>query len=294
MQTKHEIQRLLASVGALPNKQHGQNFLIDLNLMKIILRSANLNKDDIVLEVGCGTGSLTEELVKGAGFVVVAEIDEVMAKLTKLIMKDSENLLIVNEDALKTKHRMNEKVVEAIKQKKNEFGGKFKLVANLPYSAGTPVIINLVTGELAADEMHVTVQKEVAQRMAAKVGDSNYGSLSIFLAAAGTVELVKILPPSVFWPPPQVESAIVSFKREEEKAERIKDMGIFEQTVNLFIQHRRKMLKASTKLAAGKMGQIPDWEKIFTKAKVDPRLRPGDISPEQFVEISNACTEAIK
>ncbi|AQT67243.1 Ribosomal RNA small subunit methyltransferase A [Anaerohalosphaera lusitana] len=329
MQTKHEIQRLLASAGARPNKKLGQNFLIDLNLMRLLIDAADIRKNDVVLEVGCGTGSFTEGLAEVAGRVVAAEYDKILARIAMQQLQDAEHVTIVNTDILESKNKLAPQIVEELARAKAELGGRLLLVANLPYNAGTSVMANLVggTGEglqnrpegaenavfegengvlgggekvgggvgepgigLVADAMYVTVQKEVAQRMVAEPGGKLYGILSILIGACGESEILRILPPSVFWPAPGVESAMVSFERQAGKAARIRNMSVFKEIVNLFMGHRRKMMQACTKFAKGsELGGITDWGDIFDEAGVNPQMRPEKVLPDEFVEIANAC-----
>jgi 16S rRNA (adenine1518-N6/adenine1519-N6)-dimethyltransferase len=137
--------------------------------------------------------------------------------------------------------------------------------------------------------MYVTVQKEVADRMTAAPASSDYGTLSIFLGAAGDVKTIRILKSTVFWPQPQVDSAMVSFVRREAKLGRIQNMGLFSETVNLFMGHRRKMLKACTKLARGKLAKIDNWPEIFTRCRIDSTQRPEQLTPEDYIAIANSC-----
>jgi 16S rRNA (adenine1518-N6/adenine1519-N6)-dimethyltransferase len=150
-------------------------------------------------------------------------------------------------------------------------------------------MMNLVTGPLAADAMYVTVQKEVADRMTAVPASSDYGILSILLAAAGNVKTIRVLKPMVFWPQPQVDSAMVSFVRKEAKLGRIQNMELFSETLNLLMGHRRKMLKACTKLARGKLSKIENWPEIFARCRIDPTQRPEQLTPEDYIAIANLC-----
>lgn len=166
------------------------------------------------------------------------------------------------------------------------------LVANLPYSIASPLMINLVTGsDIIADCMYVTVQKEVAQRMTAKAGDKLYGTLSILLSSAGDLKTFKILKPSVFWPEPQIDSAMISFVRNKQKINQIKSFPLLASLVALFMQHRRKMLKACTKFASGDLAKIHHWQDIFDQCAIDAHKRPEQITPEQFLSLSNTCFE---
>jgi 16S rRNA (adenine1518-N6/adenine1519-N6)-dimethyltransferase len=292
MQTKHQIQQLLASAGVRPNKKLGQHFLIDLNLMRLLLDSANINKNDVALEIGCGTGSLTESLVKKAGMVIAVEFDRVLAEIAKSQLANTPNLKLINADVLKSKHTLNPAVTNALETARKNYSGRVLLVANLPYNVASPVIINLVTGPSIVDAMYVTVQKEVADRMTAPPGSSHYGALSIFLAATGDVKTIRVLKPTVFWPAPKVDSEMVSFVRNQAKSERIENMKLFIETVNLFMGHRRKMLKTSSKLVKKEQLKIENWTKIFKKCSIDPQKRPGQLRAEDFIAIANLCHNA--
>jgi 16S rRNA (adenine1518-N6/adenine1519-N6)-dimethyltransferase len=298
MQTKQQIQQLLASAGTSPNKQLGQNFLIDLNLMQLLITSANITDTDIVLEVGCGTGSLTQALAEKAAKVISVEYDMVLANIAKNQLSDKQNTVIINTDVLENKHNLAPIVLDTIEQVRKNYSGRFLLVANLPYNVASPVIINLITGHVTIDAMYVTVQKEVASRMAAKPDGEHYGILSILLAAAGDIKIKRILKPTVFWPQPKVDSAIVCFTRDSKKLSRIRDIGLFCQIVNLFMQHRRKMLKSCTKFASlgsplgtDQLKNIHNWPVIFEDSCIDPHSRPETVSPEGYISIANLCFE---
>lgn len=294
MQTKHQIQQLLASAGVLPNKHFGQHFLIDLNLMRVLVDSANIGSDDIVLEVGCGTGSLTEGLAEHAGYCLAVEVDVILAKIAKEQLAEKENVNVINTDILENKHTISGTVIEAIERACKKHSGRLLLVANLPYNVACPVMLNLVTGPMVVDEMYVTVQKQVAERMTAKPGSGDYGTLSIFLSATGEVKTERILKPTVFWPQPQVESAMVSFVRKEENVSRIKSMEVFGEVVSLFMGHRRKMLKACAKFASGELRGVGNWLEVFEQCSIDSTKRPEKLSPEDYIAIANLCYKATK
>jgi len=325
MQTKQQIQRLLAQArqgragqGVWPNKRLGQYFLIDLNLMRFLVDSAHITRDDVVLEVGCGTGSLTEALAEKAGKVIAVERDKALAKIAK--KQVPKNVRIINTDILETKSTISRTVTKAIqlysslvarrastelsrmsssfeargtRDGPRKWAGRVLLVANLPYKVACPVILNLISGPVSADSMYVTVQKEVARRITAPPGDKHYGVLSIFLAAVGDVKTMRVLKPTVFWPQPKVDSAMLSFVRRKAKSRRIKNMELFTRLVNLFMQHRRKMLKTCTKFAKGKLAEISNWPEIFEQCSIDPARRPDQLSPEDYIAIANLCGERL-
>jgi 16S rRNA (adenine1518-N6/adenine1519-N6)-dimethyltransferase len=294
MQTKQQIQQLLASAGVYPNKRLGQHFLIDLNLMRLLVDSAHIKDSDIVLEVGCGTGSLTEALADYAGMVIAVERDKVLAEIAKTQLAPkgrakAKNVRVINTDILETKSTINRTVIKAIQLCREKYAGRILLVANLPYNAASPVILNLLTDPVTADGMYVTVQKEVAQRITAAPGQRHYGTLSIFLAAAGEVKTIRVLKPTVFWPQPKVDSAMVSFVRKERKVSRIHNFELFSKVVSLFMQHRRKMLKTCTKFMRGKLSEIINWPEVFRQCSVEPARRPDQLPPEDYIAIANLC-----
>jgi 16S rRNA (adenine1518-N6/adenine1519-N6)-dimethyltransferase len=289
MQTKHQIQQLLASAGVEPNKRLGQNFLIDLNLMRLLIDSANISEDDIVLEVGCGTGSLTQALAERAGRVIAVEADGILAEIAARELAEAGNVKVINTDILESKNTINQTVSGAVELARKDRSGRFLLVSNLPYSIASPLMMNLITGPTVADAMHVTVQKEVAERMTAGPGDRHYGTLSIHIAATGDVKTERVLKPTVFWPAPQVNSTMISFVRKAEKVSQIQSIELLGEVVNLFMQHRRKMLKACVKFAAGKLVEIDNWSEIFQRCCIDPHNRPEQFTPEDFIAISNLC-----
>ncbi len=298
MQTKRQIQELLASAGVRPNKRLGQHFLIDLNLMRLLVKTANINDNDIVLEVGCGTGSLTGELVEKAGFVITVELDRTLAGLAKSSLANADNIEFINTDVLKNKNTLSPTVISALESAREKYKGRVLLVANLPYNVASPTMLNLITGPVAADAMYVTVQKEVAERMTAERGCGDYGTLSIFLNAVGDIKTIRVLRPTVFWPQPQVDSAMVGFVRKEEKYRRIEDMDLFSETVNLFMGHRRKTLSACSRLARGKLAKINNakrinWPEIFERCGIVPTTRPEQLSSEDYIAIANLCCSSL-
>jgi 16S rRNA (adenine1518-N6/adenine1519-N6)-dimethyltransferase len=325
MQTKRQIQELLSSAGVSPNRRLGQHFLVDLNLMRLLVDSAQIGPRDVVLEVGTGTGSLTEALAQQAGHVVTVELDRTLAGIAQSRLAGAENVQVLNIDVLAGKGAIHPAVAEAVTQARARLGdigpissigptgsaqGRVLLVSNLPYDVASSVMIDLVKGPVTVDAMLVTVQKELAERMTAPPGGRDYGTLSIFLQATGEVELLRRLRPSVFWPPPGVDSAIIRYLRDADKSRRILDMDVFGGVVSLFIGHRRKMLRACLKQAPPELGgracrghlardsragrprheDGPDpWLMILELHGIDPTRRPEELSPEQYVDMANAC-----
>jgi 16S rRNA (adenine1518-N6/adenine1519-N6)-dimethyltransferase len=198
MQTKQQIRELLDSAGVRPNKRFGQNFLIDLNLMRLLIDTANIQNNDVVLEVGPGTGSLTSAIAEKAGYCVSVEIDGVLANIAKSQLADKPNVEIIATDALKNKFEIEPVVIDALNRARAIHNGRLLLVANLPYIAATPLIINLITGPVIADAMFVTVQKEVADRMISRNRRSktyqDFETDRLLAPAAGQFRICAICP----------------------------------------------------------------------------------------------------
>lgn len=294
MQTKQDIERLLAGVGAAPNRRLGQNFLIDLNLLQLLINEAHIRHQDVVFEVGAGTGSMTEELAQRAGRVITVEYDRALAKAAGMQLKKFSNVTLFHMDVLENKNAIHAEILDAVQKAREEFSGRLLLVANLPYNVGSSVMANLITGPVVADAMCVTVQKEVALRMAAVPNSDDYGTLSILMAATGAAHIFRKLPPSVFWPRPQVDSAMVNFTRDPQKVSQIHDMEIFREVITLFMCHRRKMLKACVKFAVGELAKVHGWAEIFTEAFVEPHHRPEELSAADYINIANLCRQQIQ
>jgi len=261
--------------------------------MRLLIDSAGIKSEDAVLEVGCGTGSLTEGLAREARKVVSVEVDQTVARIARGRLAGAENIEIINTDALESKNAINPDVVRALTAARKSCGGRLLLVANLPYNIASPLMLNLVRGEVIADAMYVTIQKEVADRMTAAPGSGNYGILSIFLGATGEVKSIRTLKPSVFWPRPKVDSAMVGFVRNRAKSERIADMELFSEIVHLFMGHRRKIVLSCCKLADGKLRQIADWGEILENCQISPKRRPETLSPEDYLCIANCAGNSI-
>ncbi|MCE5185514.1 MAG: 16S rRNA (adenine(1518)-N(6)/adenine(1519)-N(6))-dimethyltransferase RsmA [Planctomycetaceae bacterium] len=291
MQTKQDIEKLLAGAGTMPNRRLGQNFLIDLNLMRLLVETAHIQPQDAVIEIGTGTGSFTEELAQRAGQVITVEYDTALAGIARVQLARFSNVQLFNMDVLENKNAIQREILEAMRQAQDDHGGRLLLVANLPYNVGSAVMANLILGPVTADGMYVTVQKEVAERMTARPGHAEYGTLSILMQATGTVRPLRKLPPSVFWPRPQVDSAMVSYERDESMAAQIHSMQIFKQIINLFMNHRRKMLKACVKFAQDDLVCVRHWPDVFEEACVDPHSRPEELTPRQYINIANLCFE---
>ena len=204
-QTQSFLLQRFKEAGIRPKTQHGQNFLIDLNLLQLLFDSAQLGSDDVVLEVGTGTGSLTGMMARFAAHVVSVEIDWQLHQLARESLEAFDNITLLKQDALKNKNHMHPVLLETIRDQLT-MGRRFKLVSNLPYNIATPVLSNLLGEEAPPHSMTATIQKELADRIVAQPRSKDYGALSVWMQSQCDVELVRILPPTAFWPRPKVQS----------------------------------------------------------------------------------------
>ncbi len=290
-QTTAYLKNLFREVGFTIDARRGQNFLIDLNLLDLLERSAGVTPSDVVLEVGAGTGALTERLARAAGRVVTVEIDPRLAQLARDRVIDHDTVQLVEGDVLAGKHHLAPAVLAAIDEARAAFpAGRLLLVANLPYCVATPVISNLLALPRPFDAATVTVQREMAERMTAAAGSHSYNALSVWIGSQCRSEIVRILPPSVFWPRPKVESAIVRLDLEPGRRARIADLDRFHAFVRDVFCHRRKVLRGVlVRMAGGK--QRPEAtaavEAVYATLGFKPTIRAEDIPPDQFVNLEH-------
>ena len=294
-QTTAYLKRLFAQVGFQIDARRGQNFLVDLNLLDLLERTAGVTPDDVVLEVGAGTGALTERLARAAGRLVSVEVDPRLAQLARerLLAADAErarHVALVEEDVLASKHRFSPAVVAALEEALRLMpGGRFRLVANLPYCVATPVISNLLASDRPFDSATVTVQREMAERMTAVAGSPAYNALSVWVGAQCRGTIVRILPPSVFWPRPKVESAIVHLELEPERRAEIGDRGRFHTFVRDVFCHRRKLLRGVLLgLAGGKRSEAAreTVARVWETMGFSESMRAEAIAPDEFVRLA--------
>ena len=291
-QTTAYLKDLFSQVGFTIDARRGQNFLVDLNLLDLLARTAAIGPDDVVLEVGTGTGALTERLAALAARVVTAEIDPRLAQLARDRLIDVQNVTLVEGDVLAAKHRFAPAVLETLDAALAASPrGRFLLVANLPYCVATPVISNLLARPRPFDAAVVTVQREMAERMTATAGSHSYNALSVWVGAQCRGEIVRLLPPSVFWPRPKVESAIVRLDLELERRAAMPDLHRFHTFVRDVFCHRRKLLRGVLLRLAGGKGS-PEArlrvEQAFAAVGLGPDARAEEIEPDRFVRLERA------
>jgi 16S rRNA (adenine1518-N6/adenine1519-N6)-dimethyltransferase len=288
-QTLSFLQRRFAAAGLKPNARHGQHFLIDLNLLRLLFKTAQVGSRDVVLEVGTGTGALTAMLADAAAAVVGVEIDRDLFRLAREQLGDRPNVTLLNVDALRNKNQMNPEVMAAVRERLQAGEDRqFKLVANLPYNVATPIITNLLSGEPIPRSMTVTIQKEVADRLRARPGTKDHGSLSIWVQSQCRVKVVRSLPPTSFWPRPKVMSAIVQMVFRPSWRERLGDPDSFQVFVRAMFMHRRKLLRSQILATCrGKLDKAV-VDTILVRLNLPADVRAEQLDVEQFVRLFHA------
>jgi 16S rRNA (adenine1518-N6/adenine1519-N6)-dimethyltransferase len=286
-QTSTRIRQLLEQSGLKPRHDLGQNFLIDLNLLDLIVQSAELTPDDIVLEVGTGTGTLTAQLAQHARHVVAVEFDPEMARLTAAAVDGRDNVTLLNQDVLKNKNHIAEEVLAAVQNELATSNTILKLVANLPYHVATPVISNVFATDLPWSRMVVTIQWELAERMLATPSTADYSALSVWLQSQSRLEIVRRLPPHVFWPRPKVDSAIVRIDRDAERQQQITDRAGFHEFLRgIFTQRRKHLMGVVAKLPANNVNRAV-LEAIHQQLNIPTDIRAEALTVEQLVAYHN-------
>jgi 16S rRNA (adenine1518-N6/adenine1519-N6)-dimethyltransferase len=270
------LSQRFAQAGLRPLIRYGQNFLIDLNLLDLIVRTAEIEEKDIVLEVGTGTGSLTALLCQQAAWVISVEVDEGLFRLSGEELSGITNLTRINSDVLHNKHRFADEVLAGISAARSRFAGhRFKLVANLPYNVATPILSNLLLLDSPPTLMVVTIQKELAERITAREGTREYSALSIWIQSQCRASIVRNLPPSVFWPQPNVDSSILRIEHDQQLAGRINDLPFFHQTIRSLFLHRRKFLRKVV---------VQTMEDALDKPAIDAILARGNFNPTDRID----------
>ena len=264
-------------------KKFGQNFLIDTHVLDKIIGSAEITKDDVVLEIGPGIGTMTQYLACAAKKVIAVEIDKALIPILEDTLSEYENVRVINHDVLK---------VDIAKLAEEENGGKpIKVVANLPYYITTPIIMGLFENQVPVDSITIMVQKEVADRMQVGPGTKDYGALSLAVQYYAKPKIVANVPPNCFMPRPKVGSAVIRLERYEKPPVEVKNEKLMFRIIRASFNQRRKTLVNGLKNSQ----EIP-----FSKEQIEQALgmcglslsvRGEALTLAQFAQLANAFTE---
>jgi 16S rRNA (adenine1518-N6/adenine1519-N6)-dimethyltransferase len=263
-------------------KKFGQNFLIDTHVLEKIILAAGVTKDDCVLEIGPGIGTMTQYLAEAAGHVVAVEIDSKLIPILNETLADYDNVTVIHADILKTD-------VNELTQKYN--GGRpIKVVANLPYYITTPIIMGLFEGQVPIDNITVMVQKEVADRMQVGPGSKDYGALSLAVQYYAEPYIVANVPPNCFMPRPNVGSAVIRLTRHKNPPVSAQDPGLMFRLIRASFNQRRKTLQNGLNNSP----EVPyTKEQIIAAIEslgLSPSVRGEALKLEQFAALANYFT----
>lgn len=264
-------------------KKFGQNFLIDTHVLEKIISAAGITKNDCVLEIGPGIGTMTQYLAENARHVVAVEIDRNLIPILKETLADYNNVTVINEDILRVD-------IKALAEEYN--GGKpIKVVANLPYYITTPIIMGLFESGVPIDNITVMVQKEVADRMKEGPGSKDYGALSLAVQYYAEPEIVANVPPNCFIPRPNVGSAVIRLTRHKEMPVEVKDPALMFKIIRASFNQRRKTLQNGL----GNASELPYTKEQIAAAIAEmgltPTIRGEALSLAQFAQLSDILGE---
>ena len=259
-------------------KKYGQNFLIDTRVLERIMDAAEITKDDCVLEIGPGIGTMTQHLAERAGEVVAVEIDRKLIPILEETLCAFDNVVLINDDILKIDIR---KIVE-----ERNGGRPVKVVANLPYYITTPIIMGLFESHVPLKSIIVMVQKEVAERMQSGPGTRDYGALSLAVQYYAKPEIVANVPPNCFIPRPNVGSVVIRLTRYEDPPVKVEDEGRMFALIRAAFNQRRKTLVNALNNASD-LGLSKEYvTTALTKMRLPLTIRGEALTLEQFAELS--------
>jgi 16S rRNA (adenine1518-N6/adenine1519-N6)-dimethyltransferase len=258
------------------NKRYGQNFLIDENIVNKIAETGEITRDDLILEIGPGIGTLTSALCKNAGKVISVEIDKKLIPVLNETLKEFKNVEIIQEDILK---------LDIIKLLEKEMFCNFKIVANLPYYITTPIIMGFLEMDLDIEKMVFLIQKEVGERLCAAPGTKAYGSLSIAAQFYADVEIEFLVPAQVFMPKPKVDSIVVSMKKKKEPDLIVDNRQMFFEIVKAGFNNRRKTLINS--LTTNTNFTKEQVLQALNDCGISPGIRGEALTGQEFAQLAN-------
>ena len=280
MNLYEETKFLMDKYNIKANKNLGQNFLVDENVIETAIEKSDINEDDLVIEIGPGLGTLTKYILEKAGRVICVELDKRMIKILEGRFFLYKNFEVINNDILKV--NLNELINQA-KQKYNL--RKAKIVANLPYYITTPIIMKLLESKIDIASITVMIQKEVAERLAEIPGGKNTGAITYTVYYYGKTEKLLEVPKSSFIPEPSVTSEVIKINIRKEPPVKVKNESSFFKLIKVaFLQRRKTLLNSLTNNGISNKEELTQ---LLKKLNIDEKIRSEKLTIEQFAEISN-------
>lgn len=274
----YKTQELVKKYNFKFSKSLGQNFLIDDSVLSDIVSGAEVNKDDLIIEIGPGVGSLTALLINEAKRVVSIELDNDLIPILQQELGQYENFSLIHNDALKVDFN------EIIGEEKS-----VKLVANLPYYVTTPIIVKLLKEGYNFKSLTIMIQKEVAERIDAEPNCKDYGSLSLLVQYYCNTRIIRRVPPTCFIPRPKVDSIVIRLDRLEEPKVKVKDEHLMFEIIRNAFNMRRKTLWNGVKFLGMNKEKL---EEAFGKANIDPKRRGETLTLQEFATLADRIYEA--
>ena len=282
---KYTIE-VLQKYGFVFQKRFGQNFLIDTHVLERIIEASEITKDDFVLEIGPGIGTMTQYLAEAAREVTAVEIDDALIPILKDTLKEWDNVTVLHGDILKTD-------IRKIADEKNQ-GRPIKVVANLPYYITTPIIMGLFESHVPVDSITVMVQKEVADRMQTGPGSKDYGALSLAVQYYAEPKIVANVPPNCFMPRPKVGSAVIRLTRHQNPPVTTLDEKLMFRLIRASFNQRRKTLSNSLKNSQELSYSKEEVEAAITECGLPLNIRGEALTLEQFARLSDTFSKLNK
>ena len=282
---KYTIE-VLQKYGFVFQKRFGQNFLIDTHVLERIIEASEITKDDFVLEIGPGIGTMTQYLAEAAREVTAVEIDDALIPILKDTLKEWDNVTVLHGDILKTD-------IRKIADEKNQ-GRPIKVVANLPYYITTPIIMGLFESHVPVDSITVMVQKEVADRMQTGPGSKDYGALSLAVQYYAEPKIVANVPPNCFMPRPKVGSAVIRLTRHQNPPVTTLDEKLMFRLIRASFKQRRKILSNSLKNSQELPYSKEEVEAAITECGLPLNIRGEALTLEQFARLSDTFSKLNK
>jgi len=289
-QTKRDLTKLFKERGLRANRLLGQNFLVDHNVLDFICNAGGLSADDVVLEIGAGTGLLTGHLADSGARVVAVEIDANLFEMLSDYVGDADNVRLLNCDVHGKRRRLHPKVTEALDDALAS-GGTLKVVSNLPYCISSDLLVSLLEMDRVAERMIVTVQKEFAVRMLAAPGSRDYGALTVLLFARAEVQRLRDLAPSVFWPVPNVGSSIIRITPDPARFATVGDYGLLKSVVSALFGQRRKTASGALRSMARPKLSKAEAAAALAAAGIAETARADGLTVGEIIALSNRLKE---